>query len=87
MTLETLEEALETLKEIDEHVLACIHIFRSLRGAGFMIIYIKEIGKGTHREKDTNASKYHICGRECLISDDQITDRRVGELRLTRPTP
>jgi hypothetical protein len=41
MTLETLEKALDPLKEIDEHVLACIHILRDLRGAGLMITYIK----------------------------------------------
>jgi hypothetical protein len=41
MTLETLEKALDPLKEIDEHALACIHILRSLKGAGFMITYIE----------------------------------------------
>src|SRR6266849_3587849 len=39
MTLETLEKALDPLKEIDEHVLACIHILRGLKGVGFMITY------------------------------------------------
>ncbi len=41
MKLDPLEKALDALKEIDEHVLACIHILRGLRGAGYMIPYIK----------------------------------------------
>ena len=34
MRPETLEKALDALKEIDEHILAYIHILRGLRGAG-----------------------------------------------------
>jgi hypothetical protein len=41
MTLETLEKALDPLKEIDEHALACIHILCGLSDAGLMITNIK----------------------------------------------
>jgi hypothetical protein len=76
MRLETLEKALDALKEIDEHFLACTHILRGLRGASLMITYIKRSTRRPHQEHDTDTGKYHICGREYLIDDNQSTDCR-----------
>ena len=76
MKLETFEKALDVLKEIDEHVLACIHILRRLTSAGYHDYLYYEIDEGNYQEKDTYTSKYHFYGRECLINDNQSTDGR-----------
>ena len=41
MTLETLEKALDPLKEVDEHVLACIHILRRLKVPVLWLLILK----------------------------------------------
>jgi hypothetical protein len=51
MTLETLEKALDALKEIDEHVLARIHILCGLKGVGFMIAYIKRSARALTKRR------------------------------------
>ena len=62
------EKILDTLKEIDEHVLTSIDILGYLIAdmIGVTISRNSMMSMATHLEKNTNANKDHFCRRENL---------------------
>ena len=84
---ETPEKRLNTFKNVDKSISACLNILCCLRDES-VTMAPHEVSKDTHLKEDPNPGKYDIRGREYLPDKYEIVDlRQFRVLRHTRLTP
>ena len=65
MNIQTLEEEVNTFKEVQDFVVACRNIPHRLTIQYHTDVY-QDTWKGTHPEENTNSSENGLCGRKWL---------------------